>query len=142
MGFFAVYDVSCTMDNNLEIPDLQGRYLPQFHEEEQSPAQRWAAVRGAICAGASDRAVPSQDMAQLQLRYIAGEIDQVQVHDELMRWYRPDIALAGDVRSLPPEQPGRVYPYAAEMAALMQQMNDLPPYVPYTVMPEGLPWLE
>lgn len=40
-------------------------YKPQFHEAEQTPAQRWAAVRGAICAGASDRAVPSQDLAQL-----------------------------------------------------------------------------
>ncbi|MCC2548475.1 hypothetical protein LJY25_18655 [Hymenobacter sp. BT175] len=80
-------------------------------------------------------------MAQLQLRYIAGEIDQVQVHDELMRWYRPDVAPAADVRPLPPEQPGRVYPYAAEMVALMQEMNELPPYVPYTVMDETVPSL-
>jgi hypothetical protein len=50
-------------------------YTPQFHEEEQTPAQRWQAVRWAIGAGASDRAVPSQSMADLQLRYIAGEID-------------------------------------------------------------------
>ena len=63
----------------------------------------------------------------------------MQVHDELMRWYRPDIAPAADVRPLPPEQPGRVYPYAAEMAALMQEMNELPPYVPYIVMDESLP---
>jgi hypothetical protein len=70
-----------------------------------------------------------------------GEIDQTQVHDELMRWYRPDIAPTADVRPLPPEQPGRVYPYAAEMAALMQQLNELPPSVPYTVMPEGMSWL-
>ena len=117
-------------------------YTPQFNEEEQTPAQRWQAVRWAIGAGASDRAVPSAAFAQLQLRFIAGEIDQVQVQDEVLRWYRPDIAPAADVRPLPPEQPGRVYPYAAEMAALMQQMNDLPPYVPYTVMPEGLPWPE
>ena len=114
-------------------------YTPHFHEEEQTPAQRWDAVRWAICAGASDRAVPSQDMAHLELRYIAGEIDQVQVQDEVLRWYRPDIAPAADVRPLPPEQPGRVYPYAAEMAALMQQMNELPPYVPYIVMDERLP---
>jgi hypothetical protein len=111
-------------------------YTPQFTEQEQTPAQRWQAVRWAISTGASDRAVPSQDMAHLELRYIAGEIDQTQVHDELLRWYRPDIAPAAEVRPLPPEQPGRVYPYAAEMAALMQQMNELPPYVPYTVMPE------
>jgi hypothetical protein len=130
------------MEGNPKTPDLQGPYSPQFHTEEQTPAQRWQAVRWAISAGASDRAVPSQSMADLQLRYIAGEIDQTQVHDELMRWYRPDIAPAADVRPLPPEQPGRVYPYAAEMAALMQQMNELPPYVPYTVMPEGIPWLE
>ena len=115
------------------------RYTPQFHAEEQTPAQRWETVRWAICIGASDRAVPSQEMAQLQLRYVAGEIDQVQVHDELMRWYRPDVAPAADVRPLPPEQPGRVYPYAAEMAVLMQEMNDLPPYVPYIVMDETLP---
>lgn len=117
-------------------------YTPQFHEEEQTPALRWKAIRSAICAGASDRAVPSHTFAQLQLRYIAGEIDQTQVQDEVLRWYRPDIAPAADVRPLPPEQPGRVYPYAAEMAALMQDMNNLPPYVPYTVMPEGLPWPE
>lgn len=127
------------MESSLKTPDLQGQYTPQFHEEEQTPAQRWDAVRWAICAGASDRAVPSQDLVQLQLRYVAGEIDQVQVHDELMRWYRPDIAPAADVRPLPPEQPGRVYPYAAEMAALMEDMNNLPPYVPYTVMDETLP---
>ena len=114
-------------------------YTPQFNQDEQTPAQRWAAVRWAICIGASDRAVPSQEMAHLQLRYVAGEIDQVQVHDELMRWYRPDIALAADVRPLPPEQPGRAYPYAAEMAALMQEMNELPPYVPYIVLDERLP---
>lgn len=58
----------------------------------------------------------------------------MQVHDELMRWYRPDIAPAVNVRPLLPEQPGRVYPYAAEMAALMQEMNELPPYVLCTVM--------
>lgn len=116
-------------------------YTPQFHEEEQTPAQRWDAVWGAICVGASDQAVPSPEMAQLQLRYIAGEIDQVQIHDELMRRYRPDIAPAADVRPLPPEQPGRVYPYAAEMAALMQSMNELLPYVPYTVMYETVPLL-
>lgn len=80
-------------------------------------------------------------MAHLELRYIAGEIDQVQVQDEVLRWYRPDIAPAAGVRPLPPEQPGRVYPYAAEMAALMQDMNELPPYMPYTVMEEGIPWL-
>jgi hypothetical protein len=45
-------------------------------------------------------------MAHLELRYIAGEIDQTQVHDEVLRWYRPDIAPAADVRPLPPEQPG------------------------------------
>jgi hypothetical protein len=116
-------------------------YTPQFHEEEQTPAQRSQAVRWAISAGASDRAVPSHAFAQLQLRFIAGEIDQVQVQDEVLRWYRPDIAPAADVRPLPPEQPGRVYPYAAEMAALMQQLNELPPSVPYIVMPEGMPWL-
>lgn len=117
-------------------------YIPQFHEEEQTLAQRWDAVRWAICVGASDRAVPSPEMANLQLRYVAGEIDQVQVHDELMRWYRPDIAPAADVRPLPPEQPDRAYPYAAEMAALMEEMNDLPAYVPYLMMEEGIPWLE
>jgi len=81
-------------------------------------------------------------MAHLELRYIAGEIDQTRVHDRLTRWYRPDIAPAADVRPLPPEQPSRVYPYAAEMAALMPQMNELPPYVPYTVMQEEIQWLE
>jgi len=86
--------------------------------------------------------VPSDAFAQLQLCFIAGEIDQTQVQDEVLRWYRPDIAPAADVRPLPPEQPGRVYPYAAEMAALMQDMNKLPPYVPYTVIPEGIYWLE
>lgn len=60
-------------------------YTPQFYEEEQTPAQRWDTVRWAIYVGASDRAAPSPEMAQLQLRYVAGEIDQVQVRDELMR---------------------------------------------------------
>ncbi|RZK30293.1 MAG: hypothetical protein EOO63_07110 [Hymenobacter sp.] len=117
-------------------------YTPHFSENEQTPTQRWQAVQSAISMGASDRAVLSQNMADLELRYIAGEIDQVQMQDEVLRWYRPDIAPAADVRPLPPEQPGRVYPYATEMAELMQQMNDLPPYVPYTVMPEGVPWLD
>ncbi|MGI4736146.1 MAG: hypothetical protein ACRYG7_13425 [Janthinobacterium lividum] len=130
------------MEGSPKTPDLQGHYSPKFHEEEQTPAQRWNAVRWAISAGASDRAVPSQELAHLELRYIAGEIDQTQVQDELLRWYRPDIAPAADVRPLPPEQPGRVYPYAAEMANLMREMNDLPPYVPYIVMKEGIPWLE
>jgi hypothetical protein len=79
-------------------------------------------------------------MSHLALCCIAGEIDQTQVHDEVRRWYRPDSAPAADVHPLPPEQPGQVYPYAAEMAALRQQLNELPPYVPYTVMPEGIPW--
>ena len=60
-------------------------YTPHFHEEEQTPAQRWDAVRWAISAGASGRAVPSQTMAHLELRYIAGEIDQTQVQDEVLR---------------------------------------------------------
>jgi hypothetical protein len=76
------------------------------------------------------------------LRYIAGEIDQTQVQNEVLRWYRPDITPVADVRPLPPEQLGQVYPYAAEMAALMQTLNELPPYVPYTVLPEGIPGLE
>jgi hypothetical protein len=114
-------------------------YTPHFNEEEQTPQQRWEVVRWAICAGATDSVVPSPELVQLQLRYIAGEIDQEQMHDELMRWYRPDIAPAPDVRPLPPEQPDRVYPYVAEMAALMVEMNELPPYVPYTVMDETLP---
>lgn len=42
------------------------------------------------------------------------EIDQTQVHDELMRWYRSDIAPVVDVRPLPFEQPGQVYLYATE----------------------------
>ena len=71
--------------------------------------------------------------------HVAGELDQVQVHDELMRRYRPDIALAADVRPLPPEHPDRVYPYAAEIAALMVKMNDLPPYMPYIVLDETRP---
>ncbi|WP_345237845.1 hypothetical protein [Hymenobacter saemangeumensis] len=110
------------------MPDSRSPYVPQFHEEEQTPAQQWDAAREAICAGASDRAVPSPELAQLQLRYVAGEIDQVQ--EELMRWYWPDVAPAADVRPLPPKQPGRVYPYVAEMAALMQGMNELPPTCP------------
>jgi hypothetical protein len=28
------------------------------------------------------------------------------------------------------------------VAALMHNMNELPSYVPYTVMKEGIPWLE
>lgn len=40
------------------------------------------------------------------------------------------------LRPLPPEQPSQVYPYAVEKAALMAEMNELPPHVPYTVMDE------
>ena len=123
------------MEVHPTTPNLSGHYSPQFCEQEQTPAQRWAAIRGAICSSASDGAVPSYAFAQLQLRFIAGEIDQVQVQDEVLRWYRSDIAPAADVRPLPSEQPGRVYPYAAEMATLMQQMNALPPNAPYTVTP-------
>jgi hypothetical protein len=54
-------------------------YTPQFHEDEQTSAQRWQAVRWAIGAGDSDRAVPSQSMAHLELRYIASEIDQTPI---------------------------------------------------------------
>ncbi len=35
-----------------------------------------------------------------------GIIDLVQVDDELMRWYRPDVAPAAAVRPLPPARPG------------------------------------
>lgn len=117
-------------------------YTPEFHAEQQTPAQRWSAVRWAISIGASDRAIPSQRTGHLYLRYIAGEIDQAQAHDELLRWYGPSIAPAADVRPLPPEQPGRVYPYAAEMAALLAELATLPPYVPYTAVDMDGPWLE
>ena len=80
------------MEKSSESPASDSHYLPQFDAQEQTPTQRWQAVRSAIGAGASDRAVPSQDMAHLELRYIVGELDQPQVHDELLRWYRPDIA--------------------------------------------------
>ena len=45
------------------------------------------------------------------------------------------------MRPLPPEQPGQVYPYAVGKAALMVEMNELPPHVPYTVMDETVPLL-
>jgi hypothetical protein len=93
---------------------------------------------GAIGAGASDWAVSSLDRTHLERRYTAGKIAQVQVHDELMQWCRPDIASATNVWSLSPEQPGRVYPYAVEMAALLQQMNDFPLYVPDSVREDGV----
>ncbi len=117
-------------------------YTPQFSESEQTPAQRWESTRWAISAGASDSRVPSLSMSQLMLRYIAGVIDLVQVDDELLRWYRPDVAPAADVRPLPPEQPGQVYPYAAEMAALLAELATLPPYVPYEELDMTVSWLE
>ena len=104
-------------------------YTPEFHYNQQTPAQRWRSVQAAIGAAATDSRVIGQDAAALHLRYVAGEIDLGQIHDELMRWYRPDVAPAADVRPLPPEQPGRVYPYAAEMAALLAELATLPPYV-------------
>lgn len=55
---------------------------PQFREKERPPAQQWRAVRAAIRAGASDRAVPPQSLASLELRYIAGKIDQTQVQGD------------------------------------------------------------
>lgn len=116
-------------------------YTPQFSESEQTPAQRWKSTRWAIGAGASDSRVPSQEMSQLMLRYIAGEIDLVQVDDELMRWYRPDIAPAADVRSLPPAQPGQAYPFAADMAELLHELAQLPPPQPYINVTDLLPQL-
>jgi hypothetical protein len=117
-------------------------YTPEFHHNQQTPAQRWRSVQAAIGAAATDGRVIGQDAAALQLRYVAGEIDQVQVRDELLRWYQPDGGPAADVRPLPPAQPGRVYPYAAEMAALLVELATLPPYVPYTVVDINVPWLE
>lgn len=117
-------------------------YTPHFSETEQTPAQRWDSTRWAICAGASDSRVPSSEAGQLMLRYVAGEIDLAQAQDEMLRWYAPQVAPSADVRPLPPAQPGQVYPYAAEMAALLHELAQLPPPQPYIDITNLLPQVE
>jgi len=116
--------------------------LPQFCETEQTPAQRWESVSGAFAAGSSDGGGPSPELVQLYKFYVAGDIDLAMIRGELDRMY-PQY-LSGDPKHpglpaprpvLPPlvliEKPGRVFPFAAEMAALMQEIEALPPPQPY-----------
>ena len=115
---------------------------PQFSEEEQTPAQRWEGVAWAFAAGSADGGGPSPELARLYKFYVAGDIDLAMVRGELDRLYPQ--SPSGDPRYpappaprpvLPPlvlvEAPGRVFPFAAEMAALVQEINALPPRQPY-----------
>lgn len=114
-------------------------YTPHFSESEQTPAQRWESTRWAICAGASDSRMPSQEAGHLMLRYVAGEIDLAQAQDEMLRWYAPQAAPAADVRPLPPQEPGQVYPFAAEMAELLHELAQIPPPQSYINVTDLLP---
>lgn len=108
-------------------------YTPAFTEQEQTPAQRWHLVGGALSSGSSCHSVRAPSITTLHLRYIAGEIDTTQLLDEIKRQLHHPEALAADVRPLPPEQPGQAYPYAAEMAQLLHELAQLPPPQPYLV---------
>ena len=110
----------------------------QFSEDEQTPAQRWESVSWAFTAGSADGGGPSPELVQLYKFYVAGDIDLAMIRGELDRLY-PQYP-SGDPKYpdppgprpvFPPlvlvEEPGRVFPFAAEMAALVQEIAVLPP---------------
>lgn len=111
---------------------------PQFSEDEQTPAQRWESVAWAFPAGSADGGGPSSELVRLYKFYVAGDIDLAMLDGELDRLY-PQYP-SGDPKYpgpptprpiFPPlvlvEEPGRVFPFAAEMDALMQEIAALPP---------------
>ena len=114
---------------------------PQFDLDEQTPAQRWDAVRWAFSASCATDG-PSPELARLYKFYVAGDVDMAMIRGELDRMYPqypsgdpkyPDPPVPRPV--FPPlvlvEEPGRVFPFAAEMAALLQEIAALPPRVRY-----------
>lgn len=115
---------------------------PQFAEDEQTPAQRWEMVSWAFSVGSADGGGPSSELARLYKFYVAGDVDMAMIRGELDRMYPqypsgdpnyPDPPAPRPI--FPPlvlvEEPGRVFPFAAEMAALMQELSALPPRVRY-----------
>ena len=115
---------------------------PQFAEDEQTPAQRWETVSWAFSVGSADGGGPSPELARLYKFYVAGDVDMAMIRGELDRLYPqypsgdpkyPDPPAPRPV--FPPlvlvEEPGRVFPFAAEMDALMQELAALPPRVRY-----------
>lgn len=121
------------LESSLATPAFSGSYTPVFAASEQTPAQRWHLVGRALASGSNCHSVPAPSIAALHLRYIAGEIDLMQLLDETKRQLHHPEAPTADVRPLPPEQPGRVHHYAAEMAQLLRELAQLPPSQPYTV---------
>lgn len=115
---------------------------PQFAADEQTPAQRWEVVSWAFSMGSADGGGPSPELARLYKFYVAGDVDAAMIRGELDRLYPqypsgdpkyPDPPAPRPV--FPPlvlvEEPGRVFPFAAEMAALMKEIAALPPRVRY-----------
>ena len=116
---------------------------PKFTWTERTPAQRWASVAWAFAAGSADGGGPSPALARLYQFYVAGDIDLAMLDGELDRLYPnypsgdpsyPDPPAPRPV--FPPlnlvEEPGRVFPFAAELATLMQEIAALPPRQPYS----------
>lgn len=126
---------------------------PQFSEDEQTPAQRWESVAWAFAAGSADGGGPSPELVRLYKFYVAGDIDLAMLDGELDRLY-PQYPSGDPKYPAPPaprpispplvlvEEPGRVFPFAAEMAALLAELATLPPYVPYTAVDMNGPWLK
>lgn len=115
---------------------------PQFSETEQTPTQRWKSVTWALGAGSADGGGPSAELVRLYKFYIAGDIDLAMLDGELDRLYPqypggdPSYPVPPALRPVfPPlvlvEEPGRVFPFAAELAALAQEIAALPPRQPY-----------
>ena len=116
---------------------------PKFARTERTAAQRWDSVSWAFGAGSADGGGPSPELVRLYKFYVAGDVDLAMIRGELDRMYPqypsgdpnyPDPPAPRPV--FPPlmlaEEPGRVFPFAAEMAALVQEINNLPPRVHYT----------
>ena len=116
---------------------------PKFARTERTAAQRWDSVSWAFGAGSADGGGPSPELVQLYKFYVAGDVDLAMIRGELDLLY-PQYPSGDPNYPAPPaprpvfpplvlvEEPGRVFPFAAEMAALVQEINDLPPRVHYT----------
>lgn len=115
---------------------------PQFGETEQTPAQRWESVAWAFGAGSADGGSPSVELMRLYKFYVAGDIDLAMLEGELDRLY-PQFPSGDPTYPDPPtprpvqpplvlvEEPGRDFPFAAEIAALAQEIAASPLRQPY-----------
>ena len=133
--------MAAALENAPQTPNFPEPYTPVFSESEQTSAQRWHLVGGALASGGSCHSVPAPSVTALHLRYIAGEIALAQLLDETKRQLHHSEAPAADVRPLPAEQPGRAYPYAAEMARLLAELAEMP-YQFYVNVTDEVPELE